>query len=238
MAWVLAIGGTDSSGGAGLSRDTAMAAQMGCAVKPAVTAVTVQTNRAVQEILPVPPQVLAAQIRAALEDSRPAAVKIGMTGSAEAAAVIADTLPQDLPVVLDPVLKASSGGNLMAGGTGGEGYGQLLRRASLITPNLSEATYLSGLAEGAELAAQAERLNRLGPAAVLIKGGHGAGAEATDGLFEGGAGMAFSAPRLARGKRGTGCSLATAIACGLAQGLDLKDACARAKAQVHDWLRA
>ncbi|WP_264212957.1 hydroxymethylpyrimidine/phosphomethylpyrimidine kinase [Leisingera thetidis] len=233
MTAVLAIGGTDSSGGAGITRDTAMAAKLGVTARPVVTAVTVQTDAAVLAVYPCQPRAVAQQARAALAaPPAPGAAKIGMLGSAAVAEAVAAALPEDLPIVLDPVLKASSGGTLMEA----EGFDALLRRALLATPNLAELETLSGVRGGTE--AQAAALLAQGVQAVLVKGGHGTGAESIDLLFTAdGAVLPFAAPRLAVSKRGTGCSLATAIACFLAQGAGLEEACRRGKASVHRWLR-
>ncbi|MDC0657359.1 hydroxymethylpyrimidine/phosphomethylpyrimidine kinase [Leisingera sp. SS27] len=233
MTIILAIGGTDSSGGAGLTRDTAMAAELGVTVRPVVTAVTVQTDEAVLGIHPCPPEGVADQLSAALATApAPGAVKIGMLGSAAAAEAVEAALPAGLPIVLDPVLKASSGGSLMDAG----GFGALLHRAALITPNLAELEVLAGF--DGPLETQATALLGQGVQAVLVKGGHGTGTESTDVLFTPqGAVRGYSAQRLPASKRGTGCSLATAIACLLAQGADLDGACGQAKRAVHRWLR-
>lgn len=242
MNRILVISGTDSSGGAGLSRDTAMATTLGCEVAPVVTAVTVQTDQALQAIHPVPPQIISAQIRAAFEDksTAPRAVKIGMIGSAEAARHLADALPEGLPIVLDPVLKSSSGGTLMSL----DSLTPLLRRVTLLTPNLEESARLSGLAsipqdDLALLRCQAQVMQAKGVAAVLIKGGHASGDRSIDHLFSPQAPQghrAYAAPRLPLEKRGTGCSLATALACSLAAGASLDQACKEAKAAVSAWL--
>ena len=233
MTMILAIGGTDSSGGAGLTRDTAMAAELGVSVRPVVTAVTVQTNEAVLAVHPWPAEGVADQARAALATPPlPGAVKVGMLGSAAAAEAVEAALPDDLPIVLDPVLKASSGGTLMAA----DGFGALLRRAALVTPNLAELELLSGVQGSLE--AQAAALLAQGVQAVLVKGGHGTGAESIDFLFTADhAPVPFAAPRLAVSRRGTGCSLATAIACHLAQGDSLQAACRHGKDAVYRWLR-
>ena len=233
MTMILAIGGTDSSGGAGLTRDTAMAAELGVSVRPVVTAVTVQTNEAILAVHPCPPQGAADQARAALATlPRPGAVKIGMLGSAAVAEAVEAALPAGLPIVLDPVLKASSGGTLMAA----DGFGALLRRAALVTPNLAELELLSGVQGSLE--AQAAALLAQGVQAVLVKGGHGTGAESIDFLFTADhAPVPFAAPRLEVSRRGTGCSLATAIACHLARGDSLQEACRQGKDAVHRWLR-
>ncbi|WP_417474153.1 hydroxymethylpyrimidine/phosphomethylpyrimidine kinase [Leisingera sp.] len=233
MSAILAIGGTDSSGGAGLSRDAAMAAALGVTLRPAVTAVTVQTDAAVLAVHPCTAEAVADQITAALATpAPPGAVKIGMLGSAAVADAVTNALPDDLPIVLDPVLKATSGGTLMTAG----GFGALLRRVAVVTPNLDELTALSGCS--GDPARQAAALLAQGVQAVLVKGGHGRGALSTDVLYcAEGSPVAFAKPRLGVSKRGTGCSLATAIACHLAMGAPLPEACRAAKEAVHRWLQ-
>ncbi|UWQ80379.1 hydroxymethylpyrimidine/phosphomethylpyrimidine kinase [Leisingera sp. S132] len=232
MTVILAIGGTDSSGGAGLTRDTAMAAELGVAVRPVVTAVTVQTNAAVLGVHPCPPEAVADQVRAALATAPlPEAVKIGMLGSAAVAEAVETALPAGLPIVLDPVLKATSGGTLMDA----VGFGPLLSRAALVTPNLAELEVLART--DGPLERQAAALLAQGVQAVLVKGGHGSGTESTDLLCTpDGAVIPFAAQRLPVSKRGTGCSLATAVACHLVQGAALPDACSKAKEAVQRWL--
>jgi hydroxymethylpyrimidine/phosphomethylpyrimidine kinase len=210
-----------------------MAAELAVTVRPVVTAVTVQTDEAVLGVHPCPLEAVADQIRAALATA-PAtgAVKIGMLGSTEAAEAVDHALPAGLPIVLDPVLKASSGGTLMEAA----GFGALLRRAALITPNLAELEVLAGI--DGPLEAQAAALLAQGVQAVLVKGGHGTGPESTDLLFKPqGSVRRYTAQRLPVSKRGTGCSLATAIACHMALGADLDGACGQAKHAVHRWLR-
>lgn len=238
MSRILVIAGTDPSGGAGLSRDIAMAAALGCSVSPVVTAVTVQTNVSVVATQTIAPDIVAAQIDAALDSSGmpPKAVKIGMLGTRDTAIAVARALPQGVPVVLDPVLRSSSGGRL----TAAEALMPLLDRITLLTPNLQETAQICHSSETEDpghLETQARLLRAMGPEAVLIKGGHGSGPLATDHLFHAAGHYPMASPRLARGKRGTGCSLATAIACQLALGHDLKTACSSAKQAVHDWLR-
>jgi len=237
---ILVIAGTDSSGGAGLSRDMAIATQLGCHVAPVVTAVTVQTNKALISVSAVPVDIIEAQICAARQDAPLAAIKIGMIGSAAAAHAIARCLPSDVPVVLDPVLKSTSGGSLGSRQT----LAPLLGRVTLLTPNLSESATLSGQPASEDPAALQRQAHALmgdtvgtGPEAVLIKGGHGTGADSQDHLFSHHGHEVFSAPRFARGKRGTGCTLATAIACNLAKGMNISLACATSKGILTDWLR-
>ncbi|MCG7625226.1 hydroxymethylpyrimidine/phosphomethylpyrimidine kinase [Epibacterium sp. Ofav1-8] len=236
MRRVVVIGGTDPSGGAGLTRDAAMAVRMGCEVKPVVTAVTVQTDTGVDALNPVPPSVVRAQLQAALAAPMPAAIKIGMVATDAQVAALAELLPQDLPLVFDPVLRASSGGTLSAA----PALRPLIGRSTLLTPNLPEAACLSDLPVAVcadALQAQARALLALGAGAVLIKGGHARGDHCVDHLFTPQGTEQFAAPRVAAGKRGTGCSLATAIACRLAAGADLAAACRSAKAELTRWLR-
>ncbi|GAA6163089.1 bifunctional hydroxymethylpyrimidine kinase/phosphomethylpyrimidine kinase [Pelagimonas sp. KU-00592-HH] len=236
MTRLLVIAGTDSSGGAGLTRDVSVAAALGVTVAPVVTAVTAQTQKGLVDAELMQPDLVQSQITAALETTRPDAVKIGMLGSSAIAEIVAATLAeQGLPIVLDPVLKSTSGGTLLKGGL----PKALLSITTLITPNLPEVAALTGLPEVADLAQitqQARTLQALGARAVLVKGGHAGGHEATDHLFDGDTHHAMSARRLDVQQRGTGCSLATAIACHLALGRDLKTACDLGKRHIHDWL--
>lgn len=237
MTHLLVIAGTDSSGGAGLSRDIATAAAMGLGVMPVVTAVTVQTDHALHLVQPVPPGIIAAQIAAAVETSRPAAVKVGMLGSAEVAEAVAEALgPLGLAVVVDPVLRTTSGGALFAGGSAA----RLFAMAKVLTPNLDEARQLSGQdCDGSEvaLAAQATLLRRLtGAEAVLVKGGHATGAECADMLAEAGGLTRLAATRLPYSLRGTGCTLSTGIAGYLAQGHDVRAACEAARGDLLAWM--
>ncbi len=231
MIRIMVIGGTDCSGGAGLSRDAAIATLNGAEICPVVTAVTAQTNGAVLDMLPVSSNLIIQQIEAALS-TWPQAIKIGMLGSTAAAAAVARALAEhDLPLVLDPVMKASSGGSLMAGGFPPD----LLRRTSLITPNLEEAAALTGRAlpvSEQDILATGQGILDQGPQAVLIKGGHGKGPLSTDHLIDRAAQTAFNAPRSQRDMRGTGCALATAITCHLAAGSNLTKACDQAKSQI------
>lgn len=235
---VLVIAGTDSSGGAGLTRDTATAAALGCEVLPVVTAVTAQTHSGVSGISPVSADFVRQQVLAALASGPVEAVKIGMLGSTEVADCLADLLDDcPAPVVMDPVLKSTSGGALMTGAI----PAALLRRCDLMTPNLPEAAQLCGRQRARtreEIACQAQHILRAGARSVLIKGGHATDPEAIDHLFGAAGHHVFVAPRLGSSRRGTGCTLATAIACHLALGLDMPDACRAAKGYVHDWLGA
>ncbi|AVO38713.1 bifunctional hydroxymethylpyrimidine kinase/phosphomethylpyrimidine kinase [Pukyongiella litopenaei] len=230
---VLFIGGMDSSGGAGLLRDCAAAAEVAAEARVAVTAVTAQDDRAVTAIHPVPPEMVTAQITAA-DDV--AAIKIGMLCSARIVDAVAAALPR-APRVLDPVLKSSSGRDLLDA----EGVDLLVERllpaTDLLTPNLPELAVLArhlGVGAADETAC-IEALFARGCGAVLVKGGHAAPSPVSeDRLYVPGAPPArFTRPRIGVAVRGTGCFLASAIAAHLARGCDLYGATDAAKALLH-----
>lgn len=229
---ILAIGGTDSSGGAGLSRDVTAAAQLGVMLRPVVTCVTAQTDQAVEAVHAVSPEVIRRQILAALSNGQVRTVKIGMIGGAEAAAAIADALRDcSLPVIFDPVIRASSGGRL----SDTDALQGIIALSELVTPNLDEAAWLCGEdVQGMER--QAAMIRGWGDCAVLIKGGHGDGERSCDTLFLGDTRSSFCGPRLTQNRRGTGCTLATYIACFRAMGLTLPAACGRARELVQDYI--
>jgi hydroxymethylpyrimidine/phosphomethylpyrimidine kinase len=241
---VLVIAGTDSSCGAGLARDVATLARFGVEALCAVTAVTAQTDSEVIAVALQPPGLVQAQIIAALATRRAAAVKIGMLGSRAIVAAVAEVLPsrEHLPLVLDPVLAATSGGALLdAEGRAALGA-LLLPRATLLTPNIPEAALLLGAAPASsagEIIGQGRALCARGAAAVLMKGGHSADrAHADDWLvLSDGSTLKLTAPRLTVERRGTGCALASAIAAGLAAQLPLEAACRRAKEHVTSLLQ-
>jgi hydroxymethylpyrimidine/phosphomethylpyrimidine kinase len=239
---VLVIAGSDSSGGAGLVRDVRTLAHFGVPALCAVTAVTVQSDSEVSAVHVVPPELVSAQIRAALATGRVAGIKVGMLGTRATVLAVAASLPPRtaVPLVLDPVLAASSGAHLLDAAGRAALLEILLPRVTLLTPNIPEAAALLGtpLAETEEeRLRQGEALRALGPEAVLLKGGHGGGTEAIDILLTGNAVHHLAAPRAAATRRGTGCALAAAIAAGLAVGLDLYAACARAKQHVRELLQ-
>lgn len=243
---VLVIAGSDSSGGAGLTRDVRTLADFGADALCAITAVTAQSNRRVTAIHAVPPDIIRAQIQSAVATRAPDAVKIGMLTNRTTVEVVAEALmsleARVGPIVLDPVLVSSSGGVLLDD-EGREALRQrLLPRVALLTPNVPEAAALLGETvaedEGA-LDVQAQRLLDLGPSAVLLKGGHAREREAIDRLARRGEPMRrITSPRVRAERRGTGCALATAIAAQLAAGVALEDACRRAKAYIDAALRA
>jgi hydroxymethylpyrimidine/phosphomethylpyrimidine kinase len=240
---VLVIAGTDSSGGAGLTRDVQVLVELGCEPLCAVTAVTAQSDEQVTSTLHVPPHLVSAQIAAAFATRRIGAIKIGMLGNAATVQAVLESVPPRhlVPLVLDPVLASSSGATLLDTAGREALRARLLPRATLLTPNIPEAAQL--LAEppagnSGELERQGRALIALGAAAVLMKGGHAGGANATDLLLAKGAvARTLSAPRLPGAHRGSGCALASAIAAGLAHGRPLAEACEQAKRYMNELLR-
>jgi hydroxymethylpyrimidine/phosphomethylpyrimidine kinase len=237
-ARLLSIAGSDSGGGAGIQADIKTASALGVYAMTAITAVTAQDTTGIGAVHPIPPAVVRAQIARCLADIGADAIKIGMLGAAAIAREVAAALPRGIPLVVDPILASSSGTALADGGVIEVLKADLFPRATLITPNLPETEALCGfaLADPEDVLRAGEMLLSLGPDAVLIKGGHGSEATITDVLFTlDTPPRLFFAPRIeTRHTHGTGCTLATAIACGLAQGLPLTDAIARAHAFVQN----
>jgi hydroxymethylpyrimidine/phosphomethylpyrimidine kinase len=231
------IAGSDSSGGAGIEADLKTFSALGVYGAAVITALTAQNTQGVFAIHDVPADFIAAQINAVFTDLEVGAVKIGMLGTAAAVDVVSAALDRYRPrnVVLDPVMVASSGDQLLAANALGR-LRELLARTRVVTPNLLEAATLLGALRAhdeGEMRAQARKLLELGPGAVLIKGGHGGGPESVDLLVEGDACLRLAAPRVAtRNTHGTGCTFASAIAAGLAKGLSLEDAAKEAKSYV------
>jgi hydroxymethylpyrimidine/phosphomethylpyrimidine kinase len=223
---VLTIAGSDSGGGAGIQADLKTFAALGVHGLSAVTAVTAQNTSEVRTVFPVPAEVIRQQIRAVTEDIGVNAVKTGMLPTIEAAATVASELRSlDVPIVVDPVMKATTGSSLM-----GEGVLKILKedlipQATLVTPNKFEAEALTGLKIGGidDVERVAERLASLGAKAVLIKGGHIlAGGKAVDFLLVEGEGRRLESERLdVRTLHGTGCVLSSAVAAHLAKGESL-----------------
>lgn len=226
---VLLVGGTDPSGGAGLSADLKAVAAAGCHGCPAVTAVTVQNAGRVYSWSPVEPSSIAAQIEACLEDGAPGAVKSGMIGTAGALDALASILAGDLagvPYVLDPVLTAGSGDSLHDEGLSAGMIEKLLPLCTLCTPNLDEASVLSGIEvkDRHSMEEAGRRILSMGPSAVLVKGGHLEGPPA-DLLVKRGSTEWMEGRRIVRGKvHGAGCTLASSAAARLALGYDVSEA--------------
>ena len=238
---LLVIAGSDSSGGAGIQADLKTAQAFGVYAQTAITAVTVQNTRGVKSMNPVAPGIVRDQIEAALNDIGADAIKIGMLGNGEIAAAVADALEgSSVPLVLDTVLLSSSGAPLLDEDGIAVLKNRLARRAALVTPNLPEVEALTGIYPQSDhrLRNAAMVFKLLGVNNALFKGGHGEGPILRDVLWTGGEFIPFEGPRQdTRHTHGTGCTLATAIACGLAQQMALKDAVARAHAYVQDAIR-
>ncbi|MEI9991153.1 MAG: bifunctional hydroxymethylpyrimidine kinase/phosphomethylpyrimidine kinase [Rhizomicrobium sp.] len=239
-ARLLAIAGSDSSGGAGIQADIKTASALGVYAMSAITAVTAQDTTGIGAIHLIPPAIVREQIERCLADIGADAIKIGMLGSVEIARAVAASLAahaKGIPLVVDPVMVATRGTALADDGVIDVLKAEFFPRAALITPNLPEAGRLCGFAVATreDVAHAGEMLLSLGPQAVLVKGGHGAGGILTDMLYTpDDPPRAFSAARIETGHtHGTGCTLSTAIACGLGQGLPLADAVARAHAFVQ-----
>jgi hydroxymethylpyrimidine/phosphomethylpyrimidine kinase len=234
----LTIAGSDSSGGAGIQADLKTFAALGVYGASAITALTAQNTRGVSGIHAVPSEFVTAQIDAVFGDLDVKAVKIGMVAQLSTIDAIAASLARWSPrhVVLDPVLVATSGDRLLAADAVARLRTGLIPRASLITPNLPEAAALLDeeiASDQAAIERQGRRLLALGCPAVLIKGGHGQGSESIDYLVRGNGVLALPAPRIAtQNTHGTGCSLSSAIAAGLAKGQDLESAVRHAKAFI------
>jgi hydroxymethylpyrimidine/phosphomethylpyrimidine kinase len=244
---LLVIAGSDSSAGAGLQADLKTAQAFGIYAQTAVTAVTVQDTNGVKSVNPVAAELVRAQIAAALNDIGADAVKIGMLGNGAVAAAVADALAEsDIPLVLDTVLLSSSGASLLDEAGITVLKKRLLRRAVLVTPNLPEAELLTGILPVSDHRRRNALMvfKMLGASNVLFKGGHAppsnekGGDVVRDMLWTGEDFTAFEAPRQdTPHTHGTGCTLATAIACGLAQGRTLLDAVSRAHSYVQGAIR-
>lgn len=236
---ILAIAGSDSSGGAGLVADIVTARDLRADIRIAITAVTAQSDAAVGGCEAVSAELVGRQIALALEDGAVGAVKIGMLGTGTVAEGVADALADFAgrrPIVLDPVLASTSGARLLDETGIACLLGRLLPMASVVTPNLVELGLLAarlGLAGGSSVPQQAAALMCAGARAVLVKGGHGEGPVAEDILFQRhGDPVRMATARLPAAMRGTGCRLSTAIAVRLAAGDPLETACRAGKAYL------
>ena len=233
----LTIAGSDSSGGAGIQADLKTFAALGVYGASVITALTAQNSKGVSALDFVPAEFIAAQIDAVFSDLDVAAVKIGMVPTAAAIEAVAAGLHRHHPrhVVYDPVMVATSGDRLLRGDAFAA-QPSLIKRAVVLTPNLPEAAALLDAPQArdeAEMRAQAEKLLALGPAAVLIKGGHAGGPESVDLLVDKQTCVRLSAPRVpTKSTHGTGCTFSSAIAAGLAKGLPLDAAAREAKTYV------
>lgn len=246
---VLSIAGSDPSGGAGIQADLKTLSALGVYAASVITALTVQNTCGVSRVVCVEPEVVEAQIRAVVSDLRPRVIKVGMVGSQAVLEAIVRTLRDvagDVPLIVDPILKSSSGANLMEPAAQAYFCRHFLPLVTLLTPNLPETAALTGLPveSAADVRRAAARLLDMGPEAVLIKGGHAGGPQKQDVLFWHAADgslqhAAFEAPAVAtRNTHGTGCTLSSAIAAYRARGLAWPEAVAGAKRYITQALQA
>jgi hydroxymethylpyrimidine/phosphomethylpyrimidine kinase len=237
-AIAVTIAGSDSGGGAGIQADLKTFAALGVYGASVITALTAQNTQGVRGIHDVPPDFIRAQIDAVFSDLDIAAVKIGTLSQAATIEAVARglTAHRAKNIVLDPVMVATSGDRLLASDAVDALRKLLVPRALVVTPNLAEAAVLTGASVARnekEMEVQAREILGLGARNVLIKGGHGSGDESLDLLIGQGDVVRLSAKRIATTNlHGTGCTLSSAVAAGLAKGLDLKTAAQEAKAYV------
>ncbi len=240
---VLIIAGSDPSGGAGAQADIKTVTALGGYAAACITSLTVQNTRGVTGVHAVQAELIRKQIIAVLEDIGADAIKIGMIGEREAGVAIADTLVDyaaAIPVVLDPVLNASSGDALAADGIPALLLERLVPLAAIVTPNSEEATRLTGLSikTSNDLVAAGTALIQRGATAALVKGGHLQGDTVEDALVTLDGARIFRNPRIdTTSTHGTGCTLASAVATGIAQGLPLAAAVKRAIDYVQEAIR-
>ncbi|MGF1647332.1 MAG: bifunctional hydroxymethylpyrimidine kinase/phosphomethylpyrimidine kinase [Kineosporiaceae bacterium] len=236
IANVLAVAGSDPSGGAGIQADVKAISANGAFAMAALTALTAQNTHGVTGVHLVPPDFVVQQIDTVAADVRIDAVKVGMLGDADIAAAVADALarvPGAPPIVLDPVMVATSGSRLLDPAAVDVVVTRLLPLAAVVTPNLPEAAVMLGRPTASDRPAMQEHADALiaaGARAVLLKGGHLAGEDSPDLLLTAQGPTWLEAPRVVtRNTHGTGCTLSSALAAHVAAGVPLADAVAAAK---------
>ena len=239
---VLIVAGSDSGGGAGIQADIKTVTALGGYAATAITALTAQNTMGVFGVLPVPPDFIALQMRLTLDDIGADAIKTGMLNSADVIEAIVGVLADHpgIPVVVDPVMVAKGGDRLLQEAAAQALERKLLPLAHVVTPNAPEAEVLTGMRvrDLDEMRRAAAALLTFGPRAVLLKGGHVAGGTVSDLLVTADGEEVFSSPRIDTvHTHGTGCTLASALATGIAQGLDLRSAVVRARAYVDRAIR-
>lgn len=244
VARVLIVAGSDSGGGAGIQADIKAVTMMGGHAMTAITAITIQNTLGVTGVMPVPPDVITAQMRAVIDDIGVDTIKTGMLGDAATITAVADVLDElkgQVPIVVDPVMVAKGGASLLAAEAVGMLRDRLLPLATLVTPNVPELEALTGRTiASAQDAEEAARLlvGQLG-AAVLAKGGHLDGEDVIDQLVTSAGTERWSDPRIrTQHTHGTGCTLASAIAAGLGSGMRLGRAVSRGRDYVRAAMRA
>ena len=236
---VLIVAGSDSGGGAGIQADLKTISMLDAYAATAITALTAQNTEGVFGVLPIPPEFIRQQIEVVLDDIGADVIKTGMLHDAAVIEAIVEVLRERgpaIPLVVDPVMVAKGGACLIEPDAVEALKRLLITRAEVVTPNLPEAEILCGTTIGnlAEMQAAGETLLTLGCRAALIKGGHLSGDSVSDVLVTAAGVRVWESPRIAtRHTHGTGCTLASAIAAGLAQGLAVESAVGRARAYVH-----
>ena len=236
---VLIVAGSDSGGGAGIQADIKTVSMFDAYAATAVTALTAQNTEGVFGVIPIPPDFVRRQIEVVLDDIGADAVKTGMLHDAAVIEAVAAALAEraaSVPLVVDPVMAAKGGARLIEPDAVEVLKRLLIARAAVVTPNLPEAEILCGrpVADVAAMRAAGEALLGLGCGAALVKGGHLSGGAVADVLVMHGRVRVWESPRIdTRHTHGTGCTLASAIAAGLAQGLDIESAVDRARAYVQ-----
>jgi hydroxymethylpyrimidine/phosphomethylpyrimidine kinase len=238
----LTVAGSDSGAGAGIQADLKTFAALGVYGASAVSAVTAQNTQGVQGVMPMPPEFVAAQVRSVLSDMPVAAIKTGLLADAATIIAVAQAVHKVAqPLVVDPVMVATSGDRLMSSAAVAALRDELLPQAQLITPNIPEAAALLKTRAATDVETmerQATALLALGCRAVLLKGGHLPGAEAVDVYCDARGCQLLRAPRVAtRNTHGTGCTLAAAICARLALGDSAEQAARHAKTYLLHALR-
>jgi len=240
---VLIVAGSDSGGGAGIQADIKTVTALGGYAATAITAITVQDTTGVHDVHTIPVDVIADQMRVVLRDIGADVIKTGMLHDAgvieTVAALLAEEAPET-PLVIDPVMVAKGGARLLAEEAENALLEQLLARAAVVTPNAPELAALTGcrVDTAEDLAPAAQALRDLGAGAVLAKGGHLTGSDGLDLLLDDSGARRFAFERLeTRHTHGTGCTLASAVATGLAQRLALDKAVERALAYTRKAIR-
>jgi hydroxymethylpyrimidine/phosphomethylpyrimidine kinase len=240
---VLIVAGSDSGGGAGIQADIKTVTALGGYAMTAVTALTAQNTEGVHDVVAIGPSFIARQMEVTLDDIGADAIKTGMLHNSGVIRTVVRVLARraaGAPLVLDPVMFAKGGHALLEADAMDALKRELLPRAAVVTPNIPEAEAIAGMEirTVADMETAAARIAEMGPAAVLVKGGHLEGNRLTDLLRSDDGVATFSDDRIeSRHTHGTGCTLASAIAAGLAQGIALTDAVARARAYVRAAIR-
>ena len=240
---VLIVAGSDSGGGAGIQADIKTVTALGGYAATAITALTAQDTIGVHGVCPVPIEFIQQQMQVVLDDIGADCIKTGMLHNSDVIDAVTDTIEQhavDIPVVVDPVMVAKGGASLLDPDATSALKSRILKAATVITPNLPEAEVLTGMTIATldDMTRAGEALLDMGARAVVLKGGHLPGAQVHDVLITPDGHDVFSAPRMETvHTHGTGCTMASALATGIAQGLSLHDALARALSYVHEAIR-